>query len=703
MAQYKSPSRIQVEAIECGAVSLWIVLGRFNKWISIEEARQAVNCSKDGTNAQQIVDALKSYGVDSDGYELTVDELKNPSQDFPLVLWFHRSHWVVLDHYLNGYFYISDPANGYVKQSFEELKENYSGLALSAKPTSSFTPSGTKPIPLLEVVGLLRHNKTELIAYILTGIVISLPTIALSSFVGYFSDALITQASVSNSYIWLLALLVGTFWGLTYIRRILLRRIHLSLLLRLLEKTFAKIIRLPVDFFPLRDSGELSQRMGLPVNLSNLLTGPLADAAVGLVTLLIYGLVLISYDVFLGLFVIILGAIIFMSMISVSEPLSKLAQKTSMATGRMTSNVLTMIARFKFLKQNGVEQQLYQRWADNFSFSQDASQQSSLINRRNTAFTSYLKQLADYLIVIISGVFVIDGHFSVGDLLSFRLISLAFLAPISQLTQVNGQFNNAVGDINRLKDLWDNNDDKAFHLDYISKNSADFDDSLRYKAPQLDAVGLSVLIPGGGEKYVIKDTSLSISPGTFSTLSGPPGSGKSLLLNCLGGISVPSQGKVTYSGCEMLKFASSKFSNCVGYVNQYPHLFDSSLLDNISMNDSSIAISTIQNLIQSLNFYFSFDPENSDLYSKSLKVLNLSEIDKIQLFLLRALIRKPKLLIVDDIFQSLDPDYTLQILRSIQPFVFSLLIVSNNEKIVSSLPTNFFIQNQQVIDGAFSS
>ena len=128
-----------------------------------------------------------------------------------------------------------------------------------------------------------------------------------------------------------------SFWGLTYLRRILLRRIHLSLLLRLLEKTFAKIIGLPVDFFPLRDTGELSQRMGLPINLSNLLTGPLADASVGLVTLIIYGLVLISYNLFLGLIVIFFGAIIFISMISVSESLSKLAQKTSMATGRMTS------------------------------------------------------------------------------------------------------------------------------------------------------------------------------------------------------------------------------------------------------------------------------------------------------------------------------------------------------------------------------
>ena len=703
MAQYKSPSRIQVEAIECGAVSLWIVLGSFKKWISIEEARQAVHCSKDGTNAQQIVDGLKSYGVDSDGYELSIDELKDPSPGFPLILWVHRTHWVVLDHYQNGFFYISDPANGYVKQSFDELKANYSGLALSAKPTSNFRPGGTRPIPLFEVIGLLRHNKTELIAYILTGIVISFPTIALSSFVGYFSDTLINQSSVSNSYIWLLALLVGVFWGLTYLRRILLRRIHLSLLLRLLEKTFAKIIGLPVDFFPLRDTGELSQRMGLPINLSNLLTGPLADAAVGLVTLIIYGLVLISYNPFLGLTVIAFGSIIFISMISVSEPLSKLAQKTSMATGRMTSNVLTMISRFKFLKQNGVEQQLYQRWADNFSFSQDASQQSSELTRRNSAVTSYLKQLADYLIVIISGVFVIAGAFSVGDLLSFRLISLAFLAPISQLTQVNGQFNSAVGDINRLKDLWDNEDDKAFHLDFIANENSIIDDSLRYRAPKLDINRISVLIPGGGQEYVITNSSFFLNPGTFATLSGSSGSGKSLLLNCLAGISVPSEGTVTYSGCDMLRLASSKFSSCVGYVNQYPHLFDTSLLGNITMSDSSISMARVQNLIHSLDFKFSFDPDNREIYSKSLIDLSLSETDKNQLFLLRSLVRKPKILIVDDIFQSSDPDFVLQLLRSIQPSVFSLLLVSNNETLVSSFPTNFFISNQQVFNGGSSS
>ena len=295
------------------------------------------------------------------------------------------------------------------------------------------------------------------------------------------------------------------------------------------------------------------------------------------------------------------------------------------------------------------------------------------------------------MIVIISGVFVIAGAFSVGDLLSFRLISLAFLAPISQLTQVNGQFNSAVGDINRLKDLWDNEDDKAFHLDFIANENSIIDDSLRYRAPKLDINRISVLIPGGGQEYVITNSSFFLNPGTFATLSGSSGSGKSLLLNCLAGISVPSEGTVTYSGCDMLRLASSKFSSCVGYVNQYPHLFDTSLLGNITMSDSSISMARVQNLIHSLDFKFSFDPDNRDIYSKSLIDLSLSETDKNQLFLLRSLVRKPKILIVDDIFQSSDPDFVLQLLRSIQPSVFSLLLVSNNETLVSSFPTNFLL------------
>ena len=121
------------------------------------------------------------------------------------------------------------------------------------------------------------------------------------------------------------------------------------------------------------------------------------------------------------------------------------------------------------------------------------------------------------------------------------------------------------------------------------------------------------------------------------------------------------------------------------------------------MNDSSISMARVQNLIHGLDFKFSFDPDNRDIYSKSLTDLSLSEIDKNQLFLLRSLVRKPKILIVDDIFQSSDPDFVLQLLRSIQPSVFSLLLVSNNETLVSSFPTNFFISNQQVFNGGSSS
>ena len=112
------------------------------------------------------------------------------------------------------------------------------------------------------------------------------------------------------------------------------------------HNTFVKIISLPVSFFPLRDIGELSQRVALPVQLSNLMTGPLANAVVGLATMFIYAGIMMSYNVYLGLFVILLSFTIFIAMIVVADPLSKLAQKGSMATGKMTSNVLFMSSYF---------------------------------------------------------------------------------------------------------------------------------------------------------------------------------------------------------------------------------------------------------------------------------------------------------------------------------------------------------------------
>ena len=93
MSKFKTPSKIQVEPIECGAVATWIILGYYNKWLSTEEARTAVNVTKDGSTAFNIATALRSLNCDSEGFQPSIDELKqdHPECGYPCICLLYTS------------------------------------------------------------------------------------------------------------------------------------------------------------------------------------------------------------------------------------------------------------------------------------------------------------------------------------------------------------------------------------------------------------------------------------------------------------------------------------------------------------------------------------------------------------------------------------------------------------------------------------
>ena len=90
------------------------------------------------------------------------------------------------------------------------------------------------------------------------------------------------------------------------------------------------------------------------------------------------------------------------------------------------------------------------------------------------------------------------------------------------------------------------------------------------------------------------------------------------------------------------------------------------------------------------------------MYKTNIQDIGLSEIDKNQIFLLRSLVRKPKLLIIDDVFKAFDSGYSLNTLTSIKPFVFSMLVVTNDDSVAAAFPQNLLIQDQKIIHKDFS-
>lgn len=716
MSEYKTPAKIQVEAIECGAVSFWIILGYFGKWISSENARAQVNISKDGSSGLDIANALRSQGFTSEGYQLSAEQLagESPECGFPCIAWINKVHWVVVEKYQKGNFFISDPAKGHRKSTLENFRKEFSQLVISAVPTKEFKKEGSKPNPLGDVLFLLKRYKIALIVYITLGVFSTIPTVALSSFVGFFTDTLLDEKSLSNSYIWLLLLLVGTSFLFAYLQKIVLRRIHLSMLAKLIEKSYSKLLSLPVSFYPLRDLGEISQRVTLTINLSNILTGPLSSAVVGLFSLLIYAGVMLSYNVTLGALVIFLGLVNFYTLISVSSALSKLSQQSSMQTGKMTSNILYIANNFQQVKANGQESALFQQWSDNFSLNQDNSQKSSYIQKRNAATTGFLNQLSDYIIVILSGLLILFGKMGLGELLSFRMIALAFLSPINSLSSVNSQFSNALGDINRLKDLWDAEDDQIVKREFaeedLKNNQSIFTEGAelitkqdnveteqKNLVPNLIFENLSYKFTENSD-LIIDNASATLVSGDLISLTGPPGSGKSTLLKCLANLITCKSDNFIINNRDINNISEIEVRGISSYVSQTPFFFGGTVLDNITLYDESISLSHVYKTISMLDLdQLMIDlPQglNTELGSSS----PISATSQLYIHLLRSLIRNPEILLVDIPLDTLPPKDSTTLVEKLS-FISEIIILNTRSPdIVSMCNRSFVLHNSKLIE-----
>ncbi len=693
MTRFRTPAKIQVEAIECGAVSTWIILGYYGKWITTEEARESVNITKDGSNAYNIVVALRSYGFNSDGFQPSVDELKSnrPECGLPCIAWVNKVHWVVLERFENNQFLISDPARGHRRASAEDFAKEYSGLTISAIITPQFKKGGQRPRPFFDVIDIVKPYKSSLLMYVLLGSFATIPIVAVSSYIGFFTDTIISETSISNSYSWILVLLVGLAFLFKYIQTIILRRIHMSLLTSLLEKSIVKLISLPLTFYPLRDLGEISQRLTLNINLSNILTGPLASASVGLVSMSIYLLIMLSYNVSLGLAVLTLGALNFYALIQVASSLGQLSMKSSMLTGKMTSNILYMVNNYSFVKENGLEASLYSQWSDNFSASQDVSQKKSFIQKQNLALTNFLNQLADYLIVILSGLLILKGSLSIGEFLSFRLISLAFLGPINTLSGVNTSFSNAVGDVNRLNDLWGTQDSKLSDQEFSETRNPD-PSAIKTKTfsdiSEL-STNLSINIENLTYRYtpssdpVLEDISLKLKAGDLVSLTGPPGVGKSTLLNCISTLQTSDYHKFEISRQSTDKYSLAVLRSIISYSTQTRYIFDGTIAENIAVYSPSISSSKILKTLKDFDLWDVFSELPNGLETHISNTSSLSNTLKVYIHLARSLVRLPYVMIVDDIFLTLDNEISQKLLVSISRLISIVLFVSNDPSLIS--------------------
>ena len=292
-----TPTLLQMEAVECGAAALGIVLAYHGRNVSLEELRLACGVSRDGTDAGNMVKAARGYGLTAHGFTKEVQEL--PFLPLPIVVFWNFNHFVVVEGFGRGRVYLNDPAVGPRVVTDAEFREAFTGVVLTFEPGPDFRRGGGRRGLVRPLRERLRGSETGLLYAVLVSLALALPGLVIPVFIRSFVDSFLAAGRTS----WVGPLLAGL--ALTACLRALLTWMQQRSLLRLETKLsltsslrfFRHVLRLPVEFFTQRYGGEVGSRVEMNDRVAQLLSRELAANLLNVLMCVLYVALMAFYDV----------------------------------------------------------------------------------------------------------------------------------------------------------------------------------------------------------------------------------------------------------------------------------------------------------------------------------------------------------------------------------------------------------------------
>ncbi|MGI9310813.1 MAG: cysteine peptidase family C39 domain-containing protein, partial [bacterium] len=309
-----TPLLLQLEATECGAAALGVILAHFDRRVPISELREACAVGRDGCDAADLMRAARQYGLSVQGWKKEPHHI--PKMKLPAIIFWEFNHFLVLEGYGRNCFYLNDPGNGHRVVDDKEFDRGFTGVILTFKPGPEFATGGAREGIWHRIRPWLRDVKRPLAFAVCCGLLLALPALALPLLLNIFVDHVLSGREPSWGGVLVGALLAAAagLYLLSWLRARCLNFLAVRLSVIHSDRFLHRLFKVPMKYFAHRFVGDLTARMQSIDKISSVATSQFVGIIIELFTSALFLLMMLAYDPLMCAVVVALGALSAISM-----------------------------------------------------------------------------------------------------------------------------------------------------------------------------------------------------------------------------------------------------------------------------------------------------------------------------------------------------------------------------------------------------